>query len=148
MSSDMIFIDTYSCPQCRAELESGLVGWQGWQQCPTCGLPSLPPHQVSKPDRRRDGAGPSASNDVLVISDSPENIVVADPTGTADGGRPSYVSGARLILRTGLVVSIGLAFIFFLDRRTTNTLIFAFLAFVFFVLLARAPAPQVDVVSL
>ena len=89
---------------------------------------------------RRNGRGPSASDDVLVISDSRENTVVADPTVTADGARTSYVSGARLILRTGLVVSIGLAFIFFLDRRTTNMLIFAFLAFVFFVLLARTPA--------
>ena len=43
MSSEMVFIETYSCPHCRAELETGFNDWQGWQRCPTCGLACLPP---------------------------------------------------------------------------------------------------------
>ena len=42
VSSEIVFIETYSCPHCRAELETGFNDWQGWQRCPACGLACLP----------------------------------------------------------------------------------------------------------
>jgi hypothetical protein len=139
MSPEIVFIDTYSCPQCRAELETGYNEWQGWQRCPSCGLPSLPPEPVPVPSPARLGAGQAVRDDLLVISDVPENLAMADPALAGVESQSSYVSGARLILRTGLLVSVGLTFIFFLDHRTTNMVIFAFLSFVFFLLLVRMP---------
>ena len=56
MSSEIVFIDTYSCPHCRAELETGFNDWQGWRRCPSCGLPSLPPEPAGFRDARRIGA--------------------------------------------------------------------------------------------
>jgi hypothetical protein len=139
VSTEIVFIDTYSCPQCRAELVTGYDDWQGWQRCPKCGLPSLPPEPVPAPGLARLEGGPAVSDNVLVISDVQDSLVMADPTLSGAQSQSSYVSGARLILRTGLLVSVGLAFIFFLDRRTTNMVIFAFLSCVFFLLLVRVP---------
>jgi hypothetical protein len=141
MSSEIIFIDTYLCPQCRAELEAGLDDWQGWRRCPACGLPSLPPQRARSPERGRYGVGSTADDqgDILVITDSPENRADADALVAPDNDRSSHVSAARLVFRTGLLVSAGLAFIFFLDRKTTNTIIFASLAVGFFLLLIRKP---------
>ena len=43
MSEEILFIDTYSCPRCHAELETRFNEWQGWQRCPACGMLTLPP---------------------------------------------------------------------------------------------------------
>jgi hypothetical protein len=141
VSSEIVFIDTYSCPHCRAELESGSKVWQGWQRCPACGLPSLPPAPTQF-HRKGPPRGGLADDGVLVISDSPEILTGTDPLVATVNGQSSHVSGARLVFRTGLCVSAGLAFIFFLDRRTTNTVIFASLAFGFFLLLVRLSAKR------
>ncbi len=140
MSSETILVQTYPCPQCRAELEAVSHDWDGWQRCPKCGLPSLPPEVLRLRGQGSLGTFTTSSDDILVIPDSPEDVGDAQLTGLISDGRPSYVSGARLIFRTGLLVSLGLAFIFFLDRRTTNTVIFGSLALIFFVLLLRTPA--------
>ena len=34
MSSEIVFIETYSCPHCRAELEARFNDWQGWHAVP------------------------------------------------------------------------------------------------------------------
>jgi hypothetical protein len=137
MSSGIVFIDVYSCPHCRAELETGFSAWQGWQRCPACGLPSLPPEPSELLSHRRYPLGPGLTDDVFVIADTPENASGADPVGQVVDRRSSHISPARLVFRTGLLVSLGLAFIFFLDRGTSNMMIFLTLSAIFFVLLIR-----------
>jgi hypothetical protein len=135
VSSEMVFIETYSCPHCRAELETGFNDWQGWQRCPTCGLACLPP-EPPPPVRslRQPGAPSNVADDLLVISDVSEKLTDADP---AFGARPSHIGPARLVFRTGLVVSLGLMLIFYLDRNNMNAGIFGCLSVVFFLLLLR-----------
>ena len=78
-----------------------------------------------------------------MISDSPADPAMASiQCRTSAVGRPSHISPARLVFRTGLIVSVGLTFIAFLDHRTTNMVIFGFLSVVFFFLLLRVPASR------
>jgi hypothetical protein len=137
VSSEMIIIGMYSCPHCRAELETGSSDWQGWQRCPSCGLPSLPPEPATPRADQPSATWPTLNDDVMVISDSPEGLTAASSVGPVVDSRSSHISPARLVFRTGLLVSLGLAFIFFLDHRTTNMVIFLALAFGFFLLLIR-----------
>jgi hypothetical protein len=139
VSSEMVFIDTYRCPRCRAELETRYHEWQGWQRCPTCGALALPPEPPRVPNPRKPGNRSKAQGDVMLISDSPDLLMDADQVAQPFV-RPAHVSPARLVFRTGLLVSLGLMLIFFLDQNTTNTAIFGFLAVVFFVLLLRLSA--------
>ena len=139
MSEEIQFIDTYSCPRCRAELETRFNEWQGWQRCPACGMLTLPPEPPRWRNPQPPVGRPKGRGDVLVIADSPD--LFADPNQAAPAvARPTHLSPARLVFRTGLFVSLGLMLIFFLDQKTTNTAIFGFLAVVFFVLLVRLSA--------
>ncbi len=137
MSSEMVFIETYSCPHCRAQLETGFNDWQGWQRCPTCGLACLPPEPPGLRSTQQSAARSTVAEDILVISDSPEKLADAEPVAPAFGGRPSHIGPARLVFRTGLLVSLGLMLIFYLDRNTMNAAIFGCLSVVFFLLLLR-----------
>jgi hypothetical protein len=137
VSSEMVFIETYSCPHCRAVLETRFDDWQGWQRCPTCGLACLPPEPAGFQSSRKPWARSSVADDILLISDSPENRADTEPVAPALGGRPSHIGPARLVFRTGLLVSLGLMLIFYLDRNTMNAGIFGCLAVVFFLLLLR-----------
>jgi hypothetical protein len=146
VSSEMVFIESYSCPHCRAELETGFGDWQGWQRCPTCGLASLPPATAGLHSARRPGAGSKTDDDILVISESPAKLADAEPAAPDFSGRPSHIGPGRLVFRTGLFVSLGLMLIFYLDRKTMNAAIFGCLSVVFFLLLlrtsgSRSPAP-------
>jgi hypothetical protein len=139
VSSEMVFIDTYRCPRCRAELETHYDEWKGWQRCPTCGALTLPPEPPQLPSPRRSPDRSELQRDVMVISDAPDLLMDPDQIAPAFV-RPAHMSPARLVFRTGLLVSLGLMLIFFLDQNTTNTAIFGFLAIVFFVLLLRLSA--------
>jgi hypothetical protein len=142
VSSEIVFIDTYSCPHCRAELETGFDVWQGWQRCPTCRLPSLPPEPTGLHSHRRPGGGAKDADDVLVISDSSGILADAESIAPAFAGRPSHIGPARLVFRTGLLVSLGLMLIFFLDRRTIQAAVFGVLAVMFFLMLLRNAASR------
>jgi hypothetical protein len=142
MSSAMRLIEVYPCPRCRAELEARFHEWQGWQRCPKCGLPSLPPEPTRPIDLERQSADLTEGSDILFISDTSEHPDQVETLTDPPVSRASHVSAARLIFRTGLLVSAGLAFVFFLDRLTTHTLIFAALAVVFFILLIRKPVKR------
>jgi hypothetical protein len=137
VSSEMVFTETYSCPHCRAELETGFNDWQGWQRCPTCGLACLPPEPPRLLSARQPEARSKVADDILVISDSPEKLTDAEPVAPAFSRRPSHIGPARLVFRTGLLVSLGLMLIFYLDRNTTNAAIFGCLSVAFFLLLLR-----------
>lgn len=138
MSDEILFIDTYTCPRCHAELETRFNEWQGWQRCPTCGMLTLPPEPPRLGVPHQLAGRAKAGGDVLVISDLPGRFLDPDQESPAIV-RPTHMSPARLVFRTGLLVSLGLMFIFFLDQKTTNTAIFGFLAVVFFILLLRLP---------
>ena len=139
MSSEIVFIDSYSCPRCRAQLATQYEVWEGWLRCPTCGLPSLPPEPQRVRTPRQPNARMIAPGDRPAINESPELFM--DPDYLAPGVPiPAHISPARLVFRTGLLVSLGLMLIFFLDQNTTNTAIFGFLAVVFFILLLRLSA--------
>ena len=140
MSSEMVFIETYSCPHCRAELETGFNDWQGWQRCPRCGLACLPPEPTGSRSGRQPWSGSKVADDDLVIADSSENLSDAEPVAPVFGGRPAHIGPARLVFRTGLLVSLGLMLIFYLDRNTINSAIFGCLSIVFFLLLLRISA--------
>jgi hypothetical protein len=139
MSSEIVFIDSYSCPRCRAQLATQYDVWDGWLKCPTCGLASLPPEPQRVRTPRQPSASMRAPGDGPAINESPELFM--DPDYVAPGVPiPAHISPARLVFRTGLLVSLGLMLIFFLDQNTTNTAIFGFLAVVFFILLLRLSA--------
>lgn len=143
MSTEIDFIDTYTCPHCRSDLVSGSDGWSGWRRCPVCGLASLPPEPEGHylPVIKRPGA--EAANDVLVISDSAEdNLSNADPLRTHVTGRSSHTSPIRLIFKTGLLASVALTFIAFLDHRTTHSAVFGCLAVVFLLLVLGGPGSR------
>ena len=142
MSSEIVYIDTYLCPHCRAELEAGFDKWQGWLRCPGCGLPSLPPELARLRAPRRMGAAATVADDVLIISDSPDRHMSTDLRMPSAAGKFSQMSPTRLVFRTGLLVSLALAFVAFLDHKTTNMTIFGVLAVGFFLLLLRKPGTR------
>ncbi len=139
MSSITDMIDVYQCPHCQADLVLGSTGWSGWARCPVCKLPSLPP----EPETTRDFPGRRNGARALERPFPIEDSVDASAWNTASVGasaekRLSRSNPARLIFRTGLVASIALAFVAFLDHRTTQALIFGGLAIVFLLLLSGA----------
>jgi hypothetical protein len=143
VSTEIDFIDTYTCPHCRAELVSGSDGWSGWQRCPVCGLASLPPepegHYVPASER----TGSTAAQNDLEISDSAEgNLSIADPLRTHVTGRLSHASPTRLIFKTGMLASGALTFVAFLDHRTTHAVVFGCLAVVFLLLVLSGPGSR------
>jgi hypothetical protein len=137
--TEIEFIDTYACPHCRAELETGFDRWQGWLRCPACGLASLPPEPAKFPGIERALARATVADDILVISDSPDRSPVTERYRPSAAGAGSGIAPARLVIRTGFIVSLVLAFLAFLNHQTTNMTILAFLTVVFFVLLLRKP---------
>jgi hypothetical protein len=133
---EITYFVTYNCPHCHAELEARSGGWQGWLRCPSCKRPSLAPELMTgqRGPRRRVPIS-NDQDDVLVITALAQGP--AAPHRLVPAGSSS--SPARLIFSTGLIVSLFLLLIFFLDENTINMAIFGFLALVFFVLLLRTP---------
>jgi hypothetical protein len=140
LSSDVV---VYSCPYCRAELAASFDEWDGWLRCPVCARPSNPPAP----------AGFRMASERLVLSSdlgvAQSGAKAADTTAFLNGSRPAFVerfahtSPARLVFVTGLVFSLFLALIAFLDQKPTRLSIFGFLSIVFFFLLLRTPGKRV-----
>lgn len=141
MDADIAYFVTYPCPQCHLELEAEHGGWRGWLRCPACGTPSLPPEiLLGHPTTMRrvrgllaDGAAlkmPAETPDEVRIPDAP--IVISTP--------PSPLVGAlRLVFLTGLVMSLFILLIAYLEDNQNAAGIFGGLAIVFFLLLLRLP---------
>jgi hypothetical protein len=140
VSSEMVFTETYSCPHCRAALETGFNDWRGWQRCPRCGLACLPPEPTGLRSDGQPWSGSKVADDDLVIAASSDSLSDAEPVAPVFGARPAHIGPARLVFRTGLLVSLGLMLIFYLDRNTINAAIFGCLSIVFFLLLLRISA--------
>jgi hypothetical protein len=143
VSTEIDFIYTYPCPHCRADLVSGSDGWSGWRRCPSCGLSCLPPEPEWHDVRFRRQAGAKAAQNVLEIRDRAEdNLSSTDAMTTQVIGRAVHTSPTRLIFKTGLVASVALTFIAFLDHRTTHSVVFGCLAVVFLLLVLGGPGSR------
>lgn len=137
VETDVAYFVTYPCPHCRLELEAEHDGWQGWLRCPSCGTPSLPPeillgHPATM--RRVRGMG-DVDEDVLVIGDeaAPEAAdLLGEPPSTV-------VSSLRLAFVTGLVISLFILLVSFIDENQVVTGFASAFALIFFLLLLRLP---------
>jgi len=85
----------------------------------------------------------AASPNISEISDSAgDNRSDADVSRTQVTGQSTHISPARLIFKTGLLASLVLTFIAFLDHRTTHSLVFGSLAVVFLLLVLTGPGSR------
>lgn len=143
MESDIAYFVTYSCPQCHLELESQHGGWEGWLRCPSCGTPSMPPeillgHPATMRRIREAGEG---NGDVLVIGDEESTDTDDSDPAAAIGPPASPVLGTlRLVFLSGLLMSLFVLLIAYLDDNQVAMSIFGGLAFLFFLLIFRIPA--------
>jgi hypothetical protein len=132
----------YQCPNCHLPLEAKPGSWQGWLLCPRCGLPSLPPeHALSSPRQSRRPAKQKAVSAVPVppVSRRPEETAAVTAPRAPRADRTSSSSASRLIVSTGLIVSLCLLLVGYLDRSSQSSAIFGFLTIFFFLLLLRLP---------
>jgi hypothetical protein len=137
-SSEITYFVTYPCPGCGTELEARHGGWQGWLRCPVCGVPALPPEFLfGHPQTRRRVEGPHEDDDILVIDAATATPRVLAPTPLS-GSSP--VSALRLIFLTGLILSLFLLLVFYMEQNKQTTAIFGFLSLIFFFLLLRTPS--------
>jgi hypothetical protein len=137
VSWEMVAVDTYLCPFCRAELHVRPYERQGWLRCPACSRPSLPPERAVFRQSKRPGAPSAPALDGAAGASEVEQTErgLADEPASAAS---TTFSPARLVFITGLALSLVMALFAFLDDRTANLAIFGALALGFLVLLLRA----------
>jgi hypothetical protein len=131
---------TYCCPRCQTELDARQPGWNGWLRCPVCGMPSLPPElEPEPPSFRRDATvnAPNPDGDVTVASDEAERSKAVDQTPFLR--QSAHTSPLRLVLITGLTLSLFLLLIAYVDQNRQTTAIFGFLSIAFFLALLCTP---------
>ncbi len=143
MDADIAYFVTFPCPRCRVELESEHGGWHGWLKCPACGMPALPPEfLLGHPAVRRRVREAPVGEPVIVINgdeapDGPPKPAavpaIAEPPST-------LVNTLRLVFITGLVTSLFLLLIAFVDENRRASYIFGGLSVVFLLLLLRLPS--------
>jgi hypothetical protein len=137
-SSEITYFVTYLCPGCATELEARHGGWQGWLRCPVCGVPALPPEfLLGHPQTWRRVEGAHQEHDIMVIDAAAEAPGMLAP---APRSASAPVSALRLIFLTGLILSLFLLLVFYMEQNKQTTAIFGFLSIIFFFLLLRTPA--------
>jgi hypothetical protein len=143
VAADIAYFVTYPCPRCNVDLESEHGGWQGWLKCPACGTPALPPDfLLGHPAVRRrvrerdDGEAPL----VVIGDDADDGAPVLAPAPVVDAPPSTFVTTLRLVFVSGLVTSLFLLLIAFVDENRRASYIFGGLAIVFFLLLLRMPS--------
>jgi hypothetical protein len=142
MAASIMQSANYFCPHCHLPLEAKPGSWQGWLLCPRCGLPSLPPEPLQRSPRKR--RRPAKQKAVGAVSAAPgpsrpEKTATVTAPRAPGADRAASSSASRLIVSTGLVVSLCLLLVGYLDRSSQNSAIFGFLTIVFFLLLLRLP---------
>ncbi len=143
VDADIAYFVTYPCPRCRVELESEHGGWQGWLKCPACGMPALPPEfllghpAVRRRVRERGGDQPAI---VIIDADAPADAAAAHPPVVIEAPPSTLVNTLRLVFISGLVTSLFLLLIAYIDQNQRASFIFGSLAVVFFVVLLRMPS--------
>ena len=126
--SGITFIVGYPCPRCHAMLEARSSDAYGWLRCPRCGRASLPPEHMRMPPREM----PPPPEDVLVIGPSPEYPGMS-PVHSNSRRSPRPSGGVRrLVVATGLILSLTLLVISFLDENALNAMIFGVITLVIF----------------
>ena len=143
MDVDIAYYVTYHCPRCKLELEAENGGWRGWLRCPGCGTPSLPPEILlgHPTTRRRVVQRGGEDAEVLVIGDDEAQIdPAADRPPLIEAPPSPLLSVLSMVFLTGLVMSLFILLIAYLDENQTLTAVFGFLSFVFFILLLRVPS--------
>jgi hypothetical protein len=143
VESDIAYFVTYPCPRCKVELESHHGEWDGWRRCPSCGTPALPPEILLGHPSTRRRVREIAGEDILIIEadDGASPGVNGPDPATLIGPPTSPVLGAlRLVFVTGLVISLFLLLIAYLDENTAITSVAGSLSLVFFLLLLRVPS--------
>ncbi len=143
MSTEIDFIETYACPHCRANLVSESTGWPGWQRCPVCGFSSLPPESEGHHSPKRKRADAAAPHGDFALRDPALlDVSRSDPAMTQVIVRAPYSSAIRLICKTGLLASVALTFVAFLDHQTTQAMVFGSLAVVFLLSVLGGPGSR------
>jgi hypothetical protein len=137
VSSQVIYFVPYSCPRCKAELEVQYGGWEGWRRCPACGSPSLPPEVLfGHPMTRRRVQGDGETVEVADAA-APEEPLKSEESPIIETAPSTAFSGLQLVFITGLVISLFLLLIFYLDQKQELIGIFGTLAIIFFLLTLR-----------
>jgi hypothetical protein len=115
---EITFIVAYRCPRCHAALEARTAESHSWIRCPKCGRASLPPEHMRTPSLRPMPLG----DDVLVIG--PTTDYPGMLRGTAS--QPvSHPGGARRVaLAVGILASLTMLMISFLEGNGLNVAIF------------------------
>lgn len=141
MDPDFVFIVNYACPRCHAALEARLSGAPSWLRCPSCGRASLPP------EHNRMAPPPMVDDQTLVIGNFTTGAATASmplpvrPRSTtpfpARQGTPTPT--ARVLLGSGLFLTVLLFLLSLLDSNGGRAGVFGFLAVVCLILLARKP---------
>jgi DNA-directed RNA polymerase subunit RPC12/RpoP len=142
VESDIAYFVTYPCPRCKAELESQHGGWDGWLRCPACGTPALPPEILLGHPTTRRRVKELDGDDVLIITDdgySRDGAAAVDPAALIGPPVSPAVSAMRLVFLTGLVISLFLLLIAYLDQNQRVTTVAGSLSIIFFLLLLRMP---------
>jgi hypothetical protein len=142
MAAPIMQSANYPCPNCHLRLEATPGSWHGWLLCPRCGLPSLPPEQVLSSPRQPRRPAKEKAVDAIPAAPAPsrpeEAAAVTAPRAPRTD-RAASSSASRLIVSTGLIVSLCLLLVGYLDRSSQNSAIFGFLTIFFFLLLLRLP---------
>ncbi len=110
---EIAFIVNYRCPRCQAALEARTRESYTWLRCPRCGRASLPPEPM-----RKAPAPQPLGDDVLVIGDTPDLRSLA-PAAHAEPG-----SARRIALAVGILASLTMLMLSFVDGNNVNVTIF------------------------
>lgn len=140
VSTHLITGSSYSCPQCRILLEVPNTSWRGWLLCPDCGLPCLPPEQLTpiQPIKRSVARQPEVPQNLVpeqagALNEPAPMVKPSVPRA----GQVTSSNTPRLIIPTGLFVSAFLLLVAYLDRSSHSMAIFGTLTVIFFILFLR-----------
>lgn len=104
MTSEIVFVETYTCPRCLAELQAPRGYESMWLLCPKCGRATLPPNALTPIPRSRR----ILDDDVLIIGPSDDERPLAPLSPLPAPKRP--LSAKRVVLLVGFIISFcGLA---------------------------------------
>lgn len=124
MSSEITFVDTYTCPRCQTELETPRGCGSMWLVCPTCGRAALPPEFVPHIAR----PGPVSQPEILFIGSNHEGGFAPLPP-LRPARRPMNVW--RVFLLVGLIFCLFGLVEAFLAQSTVRSAVFGFVLLVF-----------------
>jgi hypothetical protein len=133
---EITYIMTYRCPRCHAALEARTSESHTWVRCPRCGRANLPPEHTYRPPREPSPLG----DDVLVIGPSPD--FPGPSHAVASHPDPHSGSARRITLAVGILVSLTLLAMAFIDKNMINVVIFGFSTIVLFLVLGYTVRPS------